>query len=71
MPGEQDDAVLEAEDPADGEPDDPVTIAGSWGTAKKWARDTIYADHNTTFYCGCSYAKIPVWRKSQPYRVSL
>ena len=50
VPGEQDDAVLEAEDP-----DDPVTIAESWGTAKKWARDTIYADHNTTFYCGCSY----------------
>ncbi len=53
--GEEDDAVTEAEDPDDGEPDDPVTVAGSWGTAKKWARDTIYAGHNTTFYCGCGY----------------
>ena len=45
----------DVDDPPDGEDDDPVTIAGSWGTVKTWARDEIYADHNTTFYCGCTY----------------
>ncbi len=42
-------------DPPDGEPSDPLTIAGSWGTTKKWARDTVYADENETFYCDCAY----------------
>lgn len=39
----------------DGPDDDSITVAGSWGTAKKWARDTIYAGHKTTLYCGCGY----------------
>lgn len=42
-------------DPPDGEPSDPITVAGSWGSTKKWARNTIYADRNNTFYCECTY----------------
>ena len=42
-------------DPPDGVDDDPITIAGSWGTTKKWARDTVYEGLDTTFYCGCTY----------------
>lgn len=33
--------------------------ASSFSTAKKIARDTIYADHATTFYCGCAYTPNP------------
>lgn len=42
-------------DPPDGVDDDPITVAGSWGTTKAWARDTVYAGRNDTFYCGCDY----------------
>ena len=42
-------------DPPDGEDDEPITVAGSWGTSKKWARDIIYEDLDTTFYCDCTY----------------
>ena len=42
-------------DPPDGIDADPITVAGSWGTTKKWARDTVYEGLDTTFYCGCTY----------------
>ena len=42
-------------DPPDGVPSEPLTIAGSWGATKKWARDEIYGGENETFYCGCEY----------------
>ena len=45
----------DVEDPPDGENSDPITVAGSWGTTKKWARDIICKDRFTTFYCGCAY----------------
>lgn len=45
----------DVEDPPDGIEDTPVTLAGSWGTTKRWARDIIYAGENETFYCGCTY----------------
>ena len=45
----------DVEDPPDGVDDDPITVAGSWGTTKKWARDTVYEGLNTTFYCDCTY----------------
>ena len=54
-----DDCVLPGEedvfDSPDGVDDDPVTVAGSWGTTKKWARDTVYEGLDTTFYCDCTY----------------
>lgn len=45
----------DVDDPPDGEDDDSVTVAGSWGTTKAWARDTVYAGRDNTFYCGCDY----------------
>ena len=33
-----------------------LTIAGSWGTTKKWSKEIIYAGRDTTFYCGCKYS---------------
>jgi len=45
----------DVEDPPDGLENNSVTVAGSWGTTKKWARDTIYNGINETFYCGCTY----------------
>ncbi len=42
-------------DPPDGEPSDPITVAGSWGTTKVWARNIVYTDQDTTFYCGCTF----------------
>ena len=35
--------------------DPPTKPATSFQKAKKIARETIYADHRTTFYCGCAY----------------
>lgn len=35
-------------DSPDGVDDDPITVAGSWGTTKKRARDIIYEDLDTT-----------------------
>lgn len=52
LPGDPAEDVL---DPPDGVDDDPITVAGSWGTTKKWARDTVYEGATTTFYCGCDY----------------
>ena len=52
LPGSSDDDVF---DPPDGIDDDPITVAGSWGTTKKWARDIVYEGLDTTFYCDCSY----------------
>ena len=34
---------------------DGLNISSSWATTKSSARDTIYKDHTTTFYCGCDY----------------
>lgn len=45
----------DVEDTPDGEDADPVNVAGSWGTAKVWARDVVYNGVTTTFYCGCNY----------------
>ena len=50
-----DSPVEDVLDPPDGVDDDPITVAGSWGTTKKWARDTVYEGLDTTFYCGCTY----------------
>ena len=32
-----------------------TTVAGSWSTAKKWAKHVIYKGQDRTFYCGCTY----------------
>lgn len=45
----------DVEDPPDGEPSNSLTIAGSWGITKKWARDVVYEGQDDTFYCGCDY----------------
>jgi len=37
-------------------PEPITTIAGSWGTAKKWSKNIIYKDKERTFYCGCQYS---------------
>ena len=50
LPGSLAEDVL---DPPDGVDDDPITVAGSWGTTKAWARDAVYEGLDTTFYCGC------------------
>ena len=42
-------------DALDGEPELSIAIARSWGQAKVWARDIIYAGANATFYCGCTF----------------
>ena len=52
LPGSLPEDIL---DPPDGLDDDPITVAGSWGTTKKWARDTVYTGLDTTFYCDCTY----------------
>jgi deoxyribonuclease-1 len=33
-----------------------TTIAGSWGTAKKWSKNIVYQGRDKTFYCGCTYS---------------
>ncbi|MCU7879540.1 MAG: endonuclease [Candidatus Thiodiazotropha sp. (ex Lucinoma aequizonata)] len=43
-------------DAPDGDDALAITIAGSWGTAKAWARDIAHKDVNTTFYCNCTYS---------------
>jgi len=35
--------------------DPPTSPIGSFSTAKKHARDIVYADRPATFYCGCRY----------------
>ena len=45
----------DVDDPPDGDDAEPITVAGSWGTTKAWARDIVYEGENTTFYCGCDY----------------
>lgn len=50
-----DEGPEESFDLFDGTPAAATTIAGSWGQAKRWARDTVYAGNNITFYCGCQY----------------
>ena len=47
----------DVDDPPDGLPTAPVTIAGSWGAAKQIARDVIYANRDTEFYCGCPFTR--------------
>lgn len=37
------------------EPTTEKVVWGSFSTAKKRARDIIYAGHDTTFYCSCGY----------------
>lgn len=39
-----------------GRADPPTSAAGSFSTAKRWARDRVYFDHRETFYCGCRFA---------------
>jgi len=34
---------------------DGLSISSSWSTTKASARDTIYANQASTFYCGCDY----------------
>ena len=55
-PGTVEDEVKAEDLHDDVEPQDPLTLPGSWGQAKKWARDIIYADHTVTLYCACDYA---------------
>lgn len=39
----------DVEDPPDGDDQGSVTVAGSWGTAKEWARDIVYEGVTETF----------------------
>ena len=41
----------------DGDPNAAsLTVSGSWGAAKKVAKNIIYANKRITFYCGCEYS---------------
>lgn len=47
----------DTDDPPDGPATAALTIAGSWGTTKEWARDIIYAGRSAELYCGCPFTR--------------